>query len=386
MRGDRLPEPGVEVVWGALSRALRKAQYEELWLQFRPRGSKDVFDAVAAAVEVANQEVEDAGWGDDVFTGGVSDSDAGPVAFMSRAKSKEGVRVWLAVFARHLQTQGLSGRVTAAPEAFFPDWLSGEVEVPRQLTAFVSYQTNDLALLDADEERRAWHVPAALTAKVADAATAWGRFNGADVYLLRYIHQTRSKNPDAGSALAGAAVQFAMGRVVYLRSQPRRLVWASLGALGRASYGVLDDTVSWQDRLAQVVRAMVAFPEDTDLAFVQYSSALELGWSGLYTVRPVLPYVEEYHIRYSRHLNGQYIADAHGLQLLTDAHLAHANDLSDWIIEPLGAGKHLVQATDLEPWYATIEPDPETLAKARADFGGMILTPEIIAANPPPWR
>lgn len=224
-----MPEPGVEVVWGALSRALRKAQYEDMWLQFRPRGSKDVFDAVAAAVEVANQKVEDVGWGDDVFTGGVSDSDAGPVAIMSRARPKEGVRVWLAVFARHLQNLGLSGRVTAAPEAFFPDWLSGEVEVPRQLTAFVSYQTNDLALLDADEERRAWHVPAALTAKVADAATAWGRFNGADVYLLRYIHQTRSKNPDAGSAPAGAAVKFAMGRVVYLRTQRRRLVWASLG-------------------------------------------------------------------------------------------------------------------------------------------------------------
>jgi hypothetical protein len=68
--GDRMPEPGVEVVWGALSKAWRKAQYEELWLQFRPRGSKDAFDAVEAAVEVANQEVEDAGWGDVVFTGG----------------------------------------------------------------------------------------------------------------------------------------------------------------------------------------------------------------------------------------------------------------------------------------------------------------------------
>jgi hypothetical protein len=34
---------------------------------------------------------------------------------------------------------------------------------------------------------------------------------------------------------------------------------------------------------------------------------------------------------------------------------------------------------------ATIDPDPETLTKARADFGGMLLTPEIIAANPPPW-
>jgi hypothetical protein len=45
-----------------------------------------------------------------------------------------------------------------------------------------------------------------------------------------------------------------------------------------------------------------------------------------------------------------------------------------------------VKAKDLQLWYANIDPEPETLAKARADFGGMILTPEIIAKNPPPWR
>jgi hypothetical protein len=97
----------------------------------------------------------------------------------------------------------------------------------------------------------------------------------------------------------------------------------------------------------------------------------------LSTGRPLLPYVQEYHVRYNRHLNGQYIPDAHGLQVLTDAHLARVDDLSGWIIEPLGAGKHLVQAKDLEPWYATIDPDPDTLAKARTDFGGMLLTPRL---------
>jgi hypothetical protein len=381
-----MPEPGVEVVWDALSKAWRKAQYEELWLQFRPNGPKDVFDAVAAAVQVANQEVDDAGWGDVVFTGGVSDSDAGPVALMSRAGPEEGVRAWLDAFARHLQALGKTGKVTAAPQAFFPEWMTGEFKPPRQLTAFVSYRTDDLALLDADEQRRAWHVPPALTARIADAATEWGRFDGADVYLLRNIHRVRTRNPDVGPALADGAARFAMAGVTYLRSEPRRKVAMALGTLGRACYAVMDDAVSWQDRLAQVVRAMVAFPGDTDQAFVQYSDVYTIGWSELSGGRPLLPYVKEWQIRYNRHLNGQYIADAHGLQLLTDAHLAHANDLSDWIIEPLGGGKHLVQAKDLEPWYATIDPDPETLAKARADFGGMILTPEIIADNPPPWR
>lgn len=72
--------------------------------------------------------------------------------------------------------------------------------------------------------------------------------------------------------------------------------------------------------------------------------------------------------------------------MLTDAHLANAKDLPDWIIEPLGGGKHLVQAQDLMPWYASVDPAPDILAKARADFTGVILTPEIIGANPLPWR
>jgi hypothetical protein len=381
-----MPEPGVEVVWGALSRAWRKAEYEELWLQFRPRGSKDVFDAVAAAIQVANQEVDDAGWGAEVFTEGLSDSDAGPAALMSRAGPEEGVRAWLDAFARHLQDLGMSGKVTAAPQALFPDWLSGEVELPRQLTAFVAYRTNDLTLLEEQERDMSWSVPAELTSKIADAATAWGRFDGADVYLNRSIHQIRTRNPDVGQRLAAGAARFEQAGVTYLRSTPRRKVSVALGTQGRVCYEVMDDAVTWQDRLAQVTRAMVAFPGDTDLAFVQYSHVDTTTWDDLSNGRPLLPYVKEWQIRYNRHLIAQYIPDAHGLQLLTDAHLARANDLSDWIIEPLGGGKHLVKAKDLAPWYATIDPDPETLAKARADFGGMILTPEIIADNPPPWR
>ena len=60
-------------MWSVLTRESRKSDYQELLLQFRPRGSKDSFDAVEAAVEAANQSVEDAGWGDDAFTEGVCD-------------------------------------------------------------------------------------------------------------------------------------------------------------------------------------------------------------------------------------------------------------------------------------------------------------------------
>lgn len=353
-----MSEPGVEVVWSALARAWRKAEGEELWLQFRPRGSKDVFDAVDAAVDVANQSVEDAGWGADVFVEGLSDCDAGPAALMSRAGPEDGVRAWFAAFADHLQRLGKTGKVTAAPTAHFPEWLINGTVLPKQLSAFVSYQTDDLTGQEMQQRATAWHVPARLTQKVTEAATAWGPFDGADVYLYRNIHQIRTKNPDVSRPLADGVIKFGMAGVTYLRSEPRRMVSLELYVEGQACYMVLDDTATWQDRLEQVTRAMVAFPEDTDLAFVQYDNAYG-GWGALSNARPPLPHVSEADIRDNRHLNSAYIPDAHGLQLLTDTHLGHAHDLSDWIIEPLGAGKHLVQAKDLQPWYATIDPAPK---------------------------
>jgi hypothetical protein len=36
-----------------------------------------------------------------------------------------------------------------------------------------------------------------------------------------------------------------------------------------------------------------------------------------------------------------------GLQLLTDTHLEHANDRSDWVIDSLGGGRHLVRPPTL---------------------------------------
>jgi hypothetical protein len=288
-----------------------------------------------------------------------------------------------ASFAEHLVRLGKAGKVTTARQTNFPRWF-GDEPLPMQLTAFVSYRTNDLSGLEDRERETRWHVPAAVTKELVDAATVWGRFEGADVYLGRSLHQIRTKNPDVGRPLADGISKFGMAGVTYLRSEPPRVATLNLNRQGEACYTVLDDTVPWQDRLEQVTAAMVALPEDTDLAFVQYSRAYTISWMEFQVGRPPLPYVKEPDIRYNRHLNSRYIPDAHGLQLLTDAHLEYANDLSDWVIEPLGGGRHLVQAKDLQPWYATGDPDPDTLAKARADFGKMILTKQTIADNPFP--
>jgi hypothetical protein len=70
---------------------------------------------------------------------------------------------------------------------------------------------------------------------------------------------------------------------------------------------------------------------------------------------------------------------------LRDAHLERARDLSAWTITSLGHGRHLVEAPDLEPWYAGRTPEPDVLEQAREDFGPMLLTEQVIEEHPTPW-
>lgn len=119
---------------------------------------------------------------------------------------------------------------------------------------------------------------------------------------------------------------------------------------------------------------MTAVPEATDVAFVQYANGIYSAWTGIRISRPQLVGIEDYHFRYNLDLRPLFVPDARGAMVLTDAHLGRARDLTDWSVESLGHGRHLVQARDLAAWFAQPEPAPDVLAKARADFGPMILT------------
>jgi hypothetical protein len=81
----------------------------------------------------------------------------------------------------------------------------------------------------------------------------------------------------------------------------------------------------------------------------------------------------------------RYVLDAHGAQVLTRHHLDRAHDLSAWSVTEIAPDRFLVQATDLAPWWDTLTPDPAVLARARVDFGDMIMTRAGIEADPHGW-
>lgn len=103
-----------------------------------------------------------------------------------------------------------------------------------------------------------------------------------------------------------------------------------------------------------------------------------MGWYNLGSALLRLPHVEEHEVRAGAHLLASFVPDARGVLLVTDAHLARAADLSAWSLEALGGGRHLLRAKDLAPWLADQQVDPDVMARARADFGEMVMTRAVL--------
>lgn len=136
-----------------------------------------------------------------------------------------------------------------------------------------------------------------------------------------------------------------------------------------------------------------------DVGFIRYRHGLVAGFD-LQNAEPAPPGSPDpdypaMEYDHNRHLYADYVADAHAIQVLTKAHLDRANDLSAWDIDSLGNDRYLVQARELEPWFDREPteiygvpwpvPDPDVLDRARRDFGAMILTHDVLQADPRAW-
>jgi hypothetical protein len=157
---------------------------------------------------------------------------------------------------------------------------------------------------------------------------------------------------------------------------------AQFDTWGQAVYSDIDPT-----------RNPACLAENLATLLIKAAASIEIGTVTL--VRPNTPGWRQlkHGGRWSRnrHLWSTRVHDAHGIQVLTSAHLAHARDLSNWHVAEVATDRYLVRAQDLAPWYASPDsetwaqglfPTSDTLAQARDDFGHMILSEEIADANP----
>ena len=276
-------------------------------------------------------------------------------------------------------SDAVHGRVLGGPRGGSTAWGPGDAS---QMSAFVAYETGDLTLIDSDYRTALWYVDPTLTRYLADQAIVWAYRRGDKHSFVREGWAVRPADLDYGQALADGLERCAGASVEFVRARPFRGRQAAFTTQGLAKYAIVDPDSVWDDQLADIRRVLTWSSPRTDLGLIRRESRSTVVWS---RPSPPWPHVSEAEVRYSRPLLTSFTPDVAGLQLLTDAHLDRAHDLTGWKTTKLAAGRHLVEARDLGAWYAEADPDPGLLEQARRDFGSMILTAEAIVDHNP-WR
>ncbi|MDQ1539100.1 MAG: hypothetical protein QOE58_3493 [Actinomycetota bacterium] len=365
----------VHVAWDSIQQRLEETE-GDLYVLFTqdspvPRPPRERRAAVEEAMALATAAVDEEVYGRDV-----SPSPYGPVVWIDYITSEDDLRTWLNVFAASLEGAGWSGRVEAHPQAWFPEGLPW---TPRP-TAFLAYR---LDTPDSDPSVRTRRTVAPwTTVALCRDAIEWGRFEGAQAYLQTGGSQILF-DPSRADEILVRITDFAGAGITFLRQEPFRIcqmnLWARAEPAGQCVYQLEDERLDWKAIVQELTQLLIRHADTLDLAIVRLAQAGAHSWRHLKSPPP--PQVSEGEVVANRHLWDRFVPDAHGIQLLTEAHLARAGNLDAWDVQRLTPDRYLVQAKDLRPWFAENETNPDILTAARQDFRDMLLTPEIIEAH-----
>ena len=288
----------------------------------------------------------------------------------------EVVNPWIEQLAQALRERGVEGTLTGAGVASQPAW-AREQHKMRSLQGLVGYRPISGALRadpwwarqdDLDQALVAcgrWLArhDAKVMAMVDLRASLW--VDGPRAQQLMAADLRRS-----GDAMAAGFVQ---------RRAEVRSAW--LAHRVAFELGDASDLVPWKESVDELRSALLSLPMDNmSIAMVSHRRWMTLLHTG-YGLQDGDPFDG---MAYGWHPERwhEFALEPCGIQILTNQHLAAARDLSSWRTTRLDDDHLLVEARDLEPWYANpprrhSDPlDATLLQTAYADFGDMILTPQ----------
>jgi len=371
-------EPYVEAKWSSIERVWRAKEGNDVWLMLKSKNASvdQLNDAIGTANDAADASV---GYAEVVAEGPAPVK--GGLAFMfKRATSKIGLHVWVDTLCEELERAGITGTVAGAPGKGAPDWIS-QGKRPVAFSTWVispEAQTTQLSTFPY------WRVGPELTLRLTTLADSWARIPNGTLFLTQGTYTVELPIQDVNRVLATSLPHDMNGGVTYAVEAERRAKVVSLFASGDAIFHDVDPAKTWNEVIASLTGALTTEPASMRHGFIRFGLSSTVSGSQIYHAQ-ALEGIREPDYRYNMHLYDDYLPDAHGVQVVQTAHLNSAADLSGWNITDLGHGRHLVQAPDLEPWYAHGLPDADVLARARRDWAGALLTKEIITANPCPW-
>lgn len=364
----------VEVAWGSIEGLLAVTDYPDLL--FRPGGGSaarprtEAIAAAEAAAEYANSLMpEESTLGEQV-----APSPYGPVLLLRYLGTEAENRAWCDAYAERLTRDGWAGVVEAFrhPQLVAPRLA---LQSAPKLAAFLAYRTEPAPPGPTGPwGPQRWSVDEQMTEEICGHMVDWGLMPGAVLHLRQATNTVAFDGPDPGEHLRWAAEHDYLTGLTYLTEHPARVRQAHLGGWGEVVYQIGAADPDWRVHLEDLRQVLIRHPDRLDLAMIRLSHIWVATWFD-YERNPEPPHIDSRYVERARALLGEYVPDAHGMQVLTDAHLARATDLSNWDIQPLTPGRHLVQSRDPAAWYADHQPDPDILATARHDFGDMLLTP-----------
>jgi hypothetical protein len=271
------------------------------------------------------------------------------------------------------------------------DWTAVTLTDPGLLTCLM-LEVPDMTHLPRDEREIGWKVDEATTRYLAERGLAWTHVRRSQHLFWRGTWRLRQPGLDHATALAEGARVFDSSADM---SATDTLVLREfeLSGVGGAFF-VSGPEKDWRACFDRHRDVLTWTPPRTLYAYVRHSKFVPRDSGASW---PHFPAISEGHFRYHRPLLARYVPDAFGIQVLTDAHLERAHDLTDWDITPLANGRHLVAAKDVEGWFGTLAPrdwrvvgtvpplpdNRDLVEKARADFGEMILTPDTLEREMP---
>lgn len=239
-----------------------------------------------------------------------------------------------------------------------------------------------------DRTNPQWKLPTDARQHRLDRAVEWliepGRFGAVgDVRLIPATREDAAEKLESFFGTIYTAYANAHGPDGSLN---REITFHNWGvSTWRASYPGLTQL----ERVERLCELLVEFASEIELGAINLSSITGPGGCGFNEAERMSWW------RAVPQLWSTFVPDAHAIQVLNDQQLAKANDLSDWHVEALTSGRHLVTANDLQPWFALEAhedrvdwttttwrdiPTQTIIAKARQDFGDMIITEKAVHA------
>jgi hypothetical protein len=366
----------VEVSLPSVARAWKASGYDDFWLRLRTKVGD--LDPVQGAIEDANdaaaREFGREASGDGVDIGGFSltPCPGGFALEVGPALERHEVHWWVQRFASALERHGVSGRLDGAPQARVPDIL--DARMGGTPTLFARFEL-PAALADGDPQ---WEVEPVQTGRIVHTTVDWALTEPGSIILIQSGFSLRVDGIELQEPMQRALRTTGRAGVDVFDTTTRRVRHAVLGPRAVAVFQSIGRP--WRDNIEELRDLAISLPPPLDVAFVRTAHRGALSVLQLDSVLP-LDGMREDRVRVNMHLLDRYVPDAHGIQIVGQAHLDAAHDLSEWDMSDLGQGRYLVSARDLEPWYGAPLPDPDAVEQARSDWAGAIITERVIAAN-----